>query len=331
MKNKLNNQDEDVKLTPQKHNENALKMLEEISKRPSRYKTPFTHEQMLKQQEMMNNSSRKEMVNHIVKYLKAHESELDKYNWVVKIEGLSKLITISEEDLNYLNSKDKSISSFEKTVRLKEILTPLLNDSYKNNQTLFNKISLWLVKEWGGIKSGKDDNLIILIQEAISSVQNNELISYERISSKSKILEFMFPKTNIIYDSRIAYTLNWILLIKFYREHKYFPIPEGKGPKRIAFDMSTLIRVKNIRIFLGNLQHRHNVSNGDKLFFVSENEAYKKMNDLVCEINKLLWDSLPERKEEPFYTQMLLFTLADNVIFKEMKSKIRLNISDSVD
>lgn len=298
-----------------KRNIEAQKAVEEMAK------IPYTLEQMREQQKRLNNSIRNSMIAHIVSYLTKHESIIETYSWELNISELIPLIYVSENDRNFF--LDNNQSPFDKTIKLKEILTPILQDKYKNDREVFNKISLWLIKKWGGIFSGYDDELIKLIHESIENFNNNDKINFKRISSKSKVLCFMFPENHIIYDSRVAYTLNWILLLESFGDQKYFPIPESRNSKLNAFDMKTLIRVKNIRIYLGNIGNINNISRRDKDYFIPNNFAYNEMNELLNDVNKLLWNNQPERKKEPFFTQMLLFTLADIVIFKEMKSQLK--------
>lgn len=290
-------------------------------------KIPYTIEQMREQVIRLNNSIRKSMIAHIVSYLSKHESIIETYSWELNISELINLIHIPKSDIVFFH--DTKQSPFDKTIKLKKILTPILQDTYKNDRELFDKISLWLIKKWGGIFSGNDEELIKLIHESIDNFNNNDKINFKRISSKSKVLCFMFPESNIIYDSRVAYALNWILLLESFGDQKYFPIPESRNSKLKAFDMKTLIRVKNIRIYLGNIGHINNINRRDKAYFIPDNLAYSEMNELLIDVNKSLWNNFPERKREPFFVQMLLFTLADIIIFREMKIKIKeaLNLS----
>lgn len=282
---------------------------------------PYTLEQVREQQQKLDKSIRDSMVKHIASYLSKHESVLETYSWKIKTSDLAELHQLSRIGGEFVY--DTNQSPLDKTIALKELLTPMLLDSYKNDKETFDKISLWIVKKWGGIFSGNNDELASLIHESIENHNNNDLISFKRISSKSKILCFMFPENHIIYDSRVAYALNWILLLESFGDQKYFPIPESRNSKLNAFDMKTLIRVKNISTYLGNVGHVNNISRRDKDYFIPDNSAYNEMKTLLNEVNKLLWEGNPERKKESFYAQMLLFTLADNVIFREMKSLLR--------
>jgi hypothetical protein len=316
----LSNQKSTLNEYHRKRNIEAQREVEEMSK------VPYTIEQMREQQKRLDNSIRNSMIAHIASYLTKHESIIETYSWELNISELIHLIQISKDDKTFF--LDTNQSPFNKTIKLKELLTPILQDLYKKDRETFNKISLWLVKKWGGIFSGNDDELCRLIHESIDNFNNKNEINFKRISSKSKVLCFMFPESHIIYDSRVAYSLNWILLLESFGDQKYFPIPESRNSKLNAFDMKTLIRVKNIRIYLGNIGHINNISRRDKDYFIPDNLAYNEMNEILKDVNKLLWDKQPERKNEPFFAQMLLFTLADTIIFKEMKSKLKIALCD---
>ncbi len=53
-------------------------------------------------------------------------------------------------------------------------------------------------------------------------------------------------------------------------------------------------------------------------------DAYYELNKLVGKVNQALWHD--SRKLEPFYTEMLLFALADRSVFKEITERVRIEI-----
>jgi len=57
----------------------------------------------------------------------------------------------------------------------------------------------------------------------------------------------MFPEKHFIYDSRVTYSLNWIILSEN-AGNRFFPIPEGQNSKMRAFEMNILICLKDIDI-----------------------------------------------------------------------------------
>jgi hypothetical protein len=48
------------------------------------------------------------------------------------------------------------------------------------------------------------------------------------------------------------------------------------------------------------------------------------MRDLIENINKRLWKDKVERQKMPFYTEMLLFSIADNHIFRDIVQRSEL-------
>src|SRR5690606_15016387 len=125
---------------------------------------------------------------------------------------------------------------------LKKIIRQKLIDASLQNDVFFDKLSLWIIQDWGGIRTGNDEKTKALIREFIAS----RSFKFDRIPSVSKVAAYMFPNEYIIYDSRVAYSLNWILLSRG-ASNKFFPIPEGRNSKMTAFDMNTLIRMKHVR------------------------------------------------------------------------------------
>jgi len=137
----------------------------------------------------------------------------------------------------------------------------------------------------------------------------------------------MTPTKKIIYDSRVAYTMNWIILSENAGD-KFFPIPEGRNTKMQAFNLDVLIHLKFADLFKPDntetWKNRNHISTKNKEIYVSESDAYYELNKLVGKVNEVLWNDY--RKLEPFYTEMLLFSLADKGIFQEITERVRIEI-----
>ena len=131
----------------------------------------------------------------------------------------------------------------------------------------------------------------------------------------------MFPEKNVIYDSRVAYALNWIILSENAGQ-KYFPIPEGRNSKMIAFDLNVLIRLKNITNYqitdIKQLDHRLFIQNCDKKIFINKKDAYCELNNLIKEISIKLWKGEKNKEENLYFTEMLLFSIADREVFRDI-------------
>lgn len=258
-------------------------------------------------------------IKKIVNYLKKYKEDLEElYKWDAKYNTLFQKKLISEKEFAELENHEKL--NFQKEEILKEIISKKLQDWYKNDKNKFKELALWLIREWGGIRGGTKENTIKCVYDFINDLKPN----FNRIASSSKVGSFMYPDKYIIYDSRVSYSVNWILLSQDAGK-KYFPIPEGRNSKMNAFDMNVLIRLKNIDKYklspsLNNEIPKKYISKIDSEIFINKNEAYYEMNKLIYEVNKSLWAN--NRKNEPFYCEMLLFSLADTVVFKEITETI---------
>ena len=116
----------------------------------------------------------------------------------------------------------------------------------------------------------------------------------------------------------------WIILSENAGQ-KFFPIPEGRNSKMSAFDMNVLIRLKYISKYTPNdikdLDNRLFVNNVDKEIFIDKKEAYFELNNLVKQINQLLWKGDKEKEQNLHFTEMLLFSIADREVFMEITTK----------
>lgn len=260
-------------------------------------------------------------IDKIVKHLERYKYDLPNlYNWNAKIDRLVDLDTLSKEQVKEINS----LSFYEKELQLKKIVGLKLNQSFESNRELFEKLCLWIVKDWGGITTASDNDTISLINAFLK--QENP--DFNRIASSSKVGAYMFPEKNVIYDSRVAYSLNWIILSQNAGQ-KYFPIPEGRNSKMSAFDLNVLIRLKHISNYtpreISDLDHKLFIKQSDKKIFIDKKDAYLELNSLVKQINQSLWKGDKEKEKNLYFTEMLLFSIADREVFMEITNEYGMN------
>lgn len=100
------------------------------------------------------------------------------------------------------------------------------------DQDLIAKLSIWIVKEWGGIKRGTD--VISDWCTELSDFNHTAIADFvgkmgtSRISSWSKIIAFASPSTDAIYDARTAVAINCALYTMGLREGFVMPVGRNK-------------------------------------------------------------------------------------------------------
>jgi len=260
-------------------------------------------------------------LDKIVKHLERYKLDLPSlYTWNAKIDRLIELETLTESEVKAINE----LTPYEKELKLKKIVGQKLNETLRSNKDLFNKLCLWVIKDWGGIKAASDNDTISLVKDFL----NQEKPTFKRIASLSKVGAYLFPENNVIYDSRVAYSLNWIILSENAGQ-QYFPIPEGRNSKMSAFDLNVLIRLKNIVNYqpdsVEKLDNRLFIKNADRKLFIDKKEAYSELNNLIRKINDRLWKGDYEKEQNLYYTEMLLFSIADREVFMDITNKFKLN------
>ena len=254
-------------------------------------------------------------VDKFVKYLAKYKDKLPElYYWNVKIDKLKIDSVLSAEEIKKI---DEVHSPYEKGVQIKKIIGSKLKDAYhKPDEDLFKQIALWVIKDWGGITSADGDTI-----ELVYDFLKQEKPNFNRIASTSKVGAFFDPDKNVIYDSRVAYSLNWIILSEN-AGLKFFPIPEGRNSKMSAFDMNVLIRLKNISNYrpkdVEHIKQKQFIKNLDKNIFIDKQDAYFELNNLVKQINQRLWEGDKEKEQNLYYTEMLLFSIADREVYTEI-------------
>lgn len=267
-------------------------------------------------------------VNKIIDYLKKYKHNIHNlYTWNANTEKLVDFGILTDEEHYKLNNVEPySSRPYEKEIILKKKINQKLLDSYTNDKEFFFKLCLWVIKDWGGIKTAKDEQTKELIEVFLSETSP----SFKRIASSSKVGSFMYPEKNIIYDSRVAYSLNWIIFSKNAGDI-FFPIPEGRNSKMTAFDMNVLIRLKNIESYkvdnLEELDNKKFINSIDKKNYIPKNIAYTELNKLIKEISYKLWEGDIEKQKNLYYTEMLLFSIADREIYKDITDRLTININ----
>jgi len=258
----------------------------------------------------------------IVAYLEKYKAKLPElYKWNAKIERLVELEILTNIEVSEINIL---ANNYEKELYLKKNIGKKLNDALILNSSLFDKICLWVIKDWGGITTANDIDTLNLIKNFLLQEKPN----FNRIASSSKVGSYLFPEKNIIYDSRVAYSLNWIILSENAGQY-FFPIPEGRNSKMSAFDLNVLIRLKNMSKYhpenMQDLDHKLYIKNADKKIFINKKDAYFELNNLVRIISKKLWKGNVEKERNLYYTEMLLFSIADREVFMDITSRYAIN------
>ena len=259
-------------------------------------------------------------VNKIANYLEKYKLALPElYKWNANITRLVELEILTSQQVEELNQ----LTPYLKEIQLKKIVGKKLSESYSNNSDLFDKLSIWIIKDWGGIKASNTNEIPKLIHKFL----NSEKPDFKRIASSSKVGSYLYPHKNIIYDSRVAYSLNWIILSES-AGCQYFPIPEGRNSRMRAFDLNVLIRLKNISNYqvsdIDKLNNRLFMKKADSKLFISEKNAYDELKELISQVHRILWKDDLEKIENLYYTEMLLFAIADREIYVEITNSINL-------
>jgi len=229
------------------------------------------------------------IVNYLEKYDLKEFWNTEKRKAGIKEKKINSIPVLSNDE----KEKLAGLTLFEMEIQLKKIIKEKLDNENKDSET-YKELCLWIIKDWGGIRGSKDDVLTMDLIDDFLSVENDEY-EFNRIASTSKIASFKRPSENVIYDSRVTFSLNWIIFSQN-AGNIFFPIPLYQSPKRKKAGLEELIRGK----------------------YINEIEAYSELNKLIKSISKKLWADCTERIENLYYTEMLLFAIANKEMCKEI-------------
>lgn len=196
----------------------------------------------------------------------------------------------------------KSIAdNYSKNIYLKENLSDaLLKDSSLDHH-------YWVINEWGGIKSFKrNDKNNEKIKNFTSELIKGKLSrnSFSNISSLSKIASFIDPENYTIYDSRVIYSLNWLLFNKS-DSKSLFPQPAGRNSDISKYDQETIFRLS-----------------GMDFSYKPYNTAYHEYCNLIKTLSKTVFPDT----DRPYYLEMLLFMIAPSEIIQDICTSVDLQI-----
>ncbi|WDF69715.1 hypothetical protein PQ465_04870 [Sphingobacterium oryzagri] len=268
---------------------------------------------------IINRMSSQFDIDKIVDYLIPLKDKLPhSYKWNADLSKLIPLGLLTNESVQDLND----LTPYEKEIRLKNLVRAIMVSSMQNDPQLFDELCAWIVRDWGGIRAAKEDSL----KQLTKSFLEKRDAKFERIASISKIAAYLFPEENIIYDSRVAYSLNWILLSQDAGK-RFFPVPEGRNSKMCAFDINVLIRLKYVDFYLPNSSEgfksqKKFISKVDKKLFMDKDTSYRELNSLIKKVSERLWTDDLEKSTKLYYTEMLLFSIADTEIFYDITSSM---------
>lgn len=201
-----------------------------------------------------------------------------------------------------VNIPDNKLTGYEKNIYLKEHFHSVIT----NDHDLSNHY--WLVQQWGGIGSfKKNEKNDLRIRKFINELSKGKLTrnSFDCISSLSKIASFFDPDKYVIYDSRVIYSLNW-LLFNYSTVRSLFPQPAGRSASLAQYDMQTIFR-------LTKKQYE----------YISHKNAFHDYCLLIRELSPLVFGE----NANPYKLEMLLFMIAPTWIVENIKETASLEIS----
>ena len=74
-----------------------------------------------------------------------------------------------------------------------------------------------------------------------------------------------------------------------------------------------------------DLDNRQYINNRDKRKYIPIDAAYSELNKLIKEVNRKLWTG--EKAEKLFYTEMLLFSIADREVYQGITNRVSVVMS----
>lgn len=181
-----------------------------------------------------------------------------------------------------------SKSNLEKNLRLKKGLATEMEGGVGHRN-----INFWIIQKWGGISMSDTENnqdRIVDFYNLLNQPQHHA--SLTAIASFSKVASFASPHEYFVYDSRVAYSINWLLRAAG-ATSGFFPFPQGRNKLVRHCDLPGVLCDENKH--LGNTR-----------------TAYYD----YCQLILRLYNDICPGEDEPYRLEMLLFQIAPIEIYE---------------
>lgn len=174
-------------------------------------------------------------------------------------------------------------------LKLKERLQFVLGASATNTD-----LNFWIINTWGAVKFAKNQVNQDRIVDFYNCLESKKNTDFSAIASKSKVMSFIRPESYFVYDSRVSYSLNWLMLQAGAKDG-FFPILPGQSKLAKECDLYHVLKD----------QHGY--------CFIKQTEAYGK----YCNVIKMLCP----KGVKPYLIEMLLFQIAPREIYQAFKKE----------
>jgi hypothetical protein len=222
---------------------------------------------------------------------------------------------------------------FKRNVVLKDMLSENLFRAYDDPVHFFT--CRWIIRNWGGIRGGmasdeREDAKKLLegARDFENALQSGKPAGLNRIASWSKYMAFKYPEKYVIYDARVSYTINALLFLTG-STSGFFPAVESRNTVMNAFDIYTLIRLRSASRYreLGQKKNGKRLASFDTHIFRDPKNAYTDLCRFVCDCTPKVWSAYPERQKYPFFTEMLLFSVADSLVIEQIFTSCAISVN----
>lgn len=267
-----------------------------------------------------NNLFSNEDISKVAAYLEQFKNHLPLiYKWkgltdksIRKLKGAG----VADQQLSYLSN----LKAYEQAIKIREIIGEHANLLYTSDDPKFNAIAHWIIYDWGGIRITEESRIL---GKPLAEFLANKAWQFDGISSCSKVASFLNPSLDAIYDSRVAHSLNWIFL-SLELNCRFFKVPAGVGKSTTLFDIETIIRLRNRhKYFKGDTY-----INGDERVFLNEKDTYYYYRILLRKIHQKLWTTDEVKLERLYYTEMILFAIAQSTILNQIPKNVSVTIKN---
>jgi hypothetical protein len=191
------------------------------------------------------------------------------------------------------------------------------------------RIGEWILVDWGKTwkKKGVHKEQLPKYRE-LAKDEKGEKGPFDGIASWSKWLAFKYPQYHVIYDARVIYSINWLLLNAGARRG-FFQFPPGRNTVMALLDYRLLLFRRClgdeavIRLLDKDIKGREDGDREKSGFqtqleqnlFASSEDTYEQYRRLVQRLAKSIH---PDDNFGMTKIEMLLFAIADRSIAKEV-------------
>ena len=282
-------------------------------------------------------------------YLKSYKESLDGYTWDMQESCIKKAKEMG------LMTVDDMQGGFKETVKLRQSVADrarkICFENSNNRANELTELASFVIKDWGALGGNKLETISGYAQrftgptvsissihsyqdllQAVAPVRSSLVFKMEGIASWSKWISFIWSDWALIYDARIAFTLNAIHFISDLQVPVFIEPPgrntllEGFNAQSSAVLNAMALTKKQEKYSYLQMEQVKLIKKQMASFTIQKKSVYLYYLEVMKEAHQWLWEDAAS-STPLLHTEMLLFKISTDEVVKDYVTQVLTKFS----